>query len=123
MNLHPKELELLASLPGDPAYQLLVSKIAARIDELTEELHEADDLRTKDLLPYWRAYKSIYADIVLTPQAIGKQLIQEGKEQPLIENDPNVNRYLAGFYKQVQEAIEARRKAKESESKPFEPLD
>ena len=119
MNLHPKELELLASLPQDPAYQLLVSKLQARIDEITDELQEADDLRTKDLLPYWRAFRSIYQDIILTPQSIGKQLIQEGKEQPLIENDPNVNRYLHGFYKQVQEAIEARKRAKESESKPF----
>lgn len=103
MNLHPKELELIAALPQEPGYQLLMTKLAARIDEITEELQHADGPRTLDLLPFWRAFKEIYAELVLSPQNLAKQLKEDGKPEPPLENDPNVNKFLAKLYREAQE--------------------
>ena len=113
MNLHPRELQMVAGLSDDPAFQLLLSKLAANIDELTEDLRFANPLDTPDLLAYWRAYKSIYADLLLTPQVTAKTLKDEEKEQPVIENDPKVNAYLGQFYREAQKAEEDKWAAEE----------
>lgn len=103
MNLHPKELQLIAALPQEPGFQLLCQKILAYIDELTDDLHHADAVRTNDLLPYWRALKTIYTELVVSPQNLGKQLKEDGQIEPAIENDPKTNKFLAQVYRQAQE--------------------
>ena len=113
MNLHPKEIQLIAALPQDPGYQLLCSKIGAYIDELTEELHGADNTRTADLLPYWRAIKTIYSELILSPQAIGKQLQEEEKHEPTTENNPQVNQFLGKFYAEARQKDEDRWQAED----------
>jgi len=78
-SIQPNELtnperELLAGLKTDVAYQLLLTKIEAWIDYLTDSLSRYNCPDTEKILPYWRALKIIHLELKTTPEQIADEL-------------------------------------------------
>jgi len=67
MPLNQAEALLLSGMREDPAYLLLMDKLQAVLDDLTNQLHDADATKTQTLLPYWRAMRTIYIELRTTP--------------------------------------------------------
>lgn len=103
MQLHQREMELLAALSHDPAYMLLTEKIAFLIEGLTEELHHADATVTLTLLPYWRAMRTIYTELILTPTSLANLLKEHGVDMDEVTNDPKITNELATAYRRMAE--------------------
>lgn len=85
MLLDQREIEAVAALATDPAYQLLLSKIESLIDGVTQALH-TEPKKTDQLLPYWRALKDIHAELKYTPEELLK--VTNYKEET-IDAPPN----------------------------------
>lgn len=102
------EAELLASLPNDPAYILLLNKLGFIVDNLTDDLHEAAPQQAAELLPYWKAMRSIYVELRDTPGEVGAWLANTRKPGLSPDTDPRINQvlqtYLAKLSRTQQDA-------------------
>ena len=71
MALSEAEMLLLAGLKDDPAYKLLLEKLSAIIDDITERLHlTVSATEIAEILPYWKALKTVYSEFKGTPDEI-----------------------------------------------------
>lgn len=67
--LSKHEAEIIAALPTDPAYILLMEKLQASVDDVTEKLYSAkNNSEAAEILPYWKALKTVVFELKYAPQ-------------------------------------------------------
>ena len=100
-----QEAELLASLKNDPAYLLLLSKLQYLLDNVTDELYTGTAAQTADLLPYWKALKTIVNELRNTPAEVGNYLqTLDSKDRISPDIDPRVNKALQAYVAKLERA-------------------
>ena len=106
MALTYDEAQLLSTLSTDPAYLLLLDKLQAIIDSLTDKLHLATAQDTANILPVWKALRTVYIELRNTPQEVVSWLENLRKADENIQIPPNVktgeqlNSFLQALEKQ-----------------------
>lgn len=74
-NLTDTEMELIAALKDNVGYIILLDKIAATIDDLTDLLSRQQSSESEGkLLPFWRALKLIHVNLRMVPETFAKTL-------------------------------------------------
>ena len=76
MQLNESEGKLLAGLVNDPAYMLLLEKLQAIIDTLTDRLHTATQEQIVEIIPVWKALRTVFIELKNTPQEVVNWLEQ-----------------------------------------------
>lgn len=94
--LQNTELELLANLRSDPAYMLLLDKIKALVDDLTDKLAEASKDDQAELFAYWKALRTIYLDLRDTPEYFASILPE--RDETAMQVQPALNNGLKKLY-------------------------
>lgn len=100
--LTPTDVELLGGLKDDPAYILLLDKVKALVDDLTDRLHAADAETNRELFPYWKALRTIYLELRDTPQEFANLLMSQGRESYGMDVKPPINNQLKEYYLKLQ---------------------
>lgn len=100
--INPTEAELLAALAQDPAYQLLLTKIKAIVDDFTDKLHLAGDDEQKQILPYWKALRTVYVELRDTPQEFASIVEAMGPRKPELDIQPATNNQLKDLFLRLQ---------------------
>ncbi|SRR5579871_4748855 len=109
--VNPSEAELLASLGQDPAYQLLLTKIKAMVDDLTDKIHVANDEQQKTILPYWKALRTVYVELRDTPQEFASIVEEMGPRKPELDIQPATNNQLKELFlrlNKLQDMVEGK---------------
>lgn len=70
MALTEKEALLICGLANDPAYILLMEKLQFIIDNVTDQLHVADSKTIAEIMPVWKALRTVYIELKNTPQEV-----------------------------------------------------
>ena len=94
------EAEIIAALPTDPAYILLMEKLQAAVDDVTERLYAAENhAKAVEILPYWKALRTITFELKYAPASMMQYLdsikSQNGVEG--LETDVNAKNQLDTF--------------------------
>lgn len=76
MQLNESEGKLLAGLVNDPAYMLLLEKLQAIIDSLTDRMHGASQEQLLEIIPVWKALRTVFIELKNTPQEVVNWLEQ-----------------------------------------------
>jgi hypothetical protein len=97
--LSKSEAFLIAGIVNDPAYILLMEKIQAGIEGLTDRLHVANREETADMLSYWRAMRTIYFELKNSPEQMAQYLedIRIHPDIEPLEEDKIANHQLNDF--------------------------
>lgn len=112
MALSEAEMLLIAGLRDDPGYNLLLEKLAAFIDDVTERLHNSTSLKEdSEILPYWKALKTVYNEFKGTPEEIINYMdsVEISKE-----NNKEATNHLQDFFNKLQ--VNQQHMEKEAES-------
>jgi hypothetical protein len=98
----PQELELLTTLPSDPAYILLIDKLQAIADDLTDTIGATtDEKKTLELLPYWRALRYIVGQLRTVPGDVVALLETQYKEDLGLKPNQQTNQKVREIFKQM----------------------
>lgn len=114
MSLTYDEAQLLQTLSTDPAYLLLMDKLQAVVDNLTDKLHALPTKESQDLLPFWKAFRSIYIELRNTPEETLTWLEQVRKADddlyipPSIKTSEQLTNFLQTIEKQRDTRLDPR---------------
>lgn len=93
-NITKEEIELIAALNGQPAFDLLLSSIQATIDDVGDALYLSQKKDQDEyLLPYWRALRSIFMQLKTRPQLFAEQLAEAREKMGQQVEEHQINEY------------------------------
>jgi hypothetical protein len=98
-NLTKQEAELIAALPTDPGYLLIMDKLQAAVDDVTERLYAAPThAQAVEILPYWKALRTLVFELKYAPVNMMEYLDSiRSNQHSTIEPDVNAKNQLDTF--------------------------
>lgn len=103
MALTEQEGLLIAGLVSDPAYILLMEKLQYVVDNLTDKLHVASAETAADIMPLWKALRTVYIELKNTPEEIVEWLdALQQREVTSLPHNIKTGEQLQAFLKELK---------------------